>query len=67
MPGELTVEQQTARDAVVSRALGTRDLQVLEGPGGSGKSFVMSAVADRLKEESWCTLFATMSHSALAS
>tara|TARA_B110000858_G_scaffold196399_1_gene255110 strand:- start:2624 stop:3871 length:1248 start_codon:yes stop_codon:yes gene_type:complete len=67
MPGELTVEQQTARDAVVSRALGTRDLQVLTGPGGSGKSFVMSAVADRLKVEGWCTLFATMSHSALAS
>ena len=37
------------------------------GPGGSGKSFVMRAVADAVEAEGWNVLFATMSHSALRS
>ena len=62
----LTLEQQLVADRLVKGAMTNRDrIQVLQGTGGSGKSFVMRDVAERLEREHWNVLFTTLSHSAL--
>lgn len=62
---ELTAEQLDACDRLFVLAQRSRALQVLEGPGGSGKSTVTGELATRLCAEGWPTLFTTNSHSAL--
>ena len=62
----LTPEQQSVADRLVKGAMTNRDrIQVLQGTGGSGKSFVMRDVAERLEMKHWRVLFTTLSHSAL--